>query len=301
VKISNAALDPIELSNFLRSARMLNVEDLELINICISSKFIPVQMTNLKSYRQLMRRSYYIQEFRNNRITFPFASDMGILDIARLGIKIEVQVFENLQLYGITKFIPLVTVDRSLGELYFGKLGRIRDEILRLRDHNFPLQRFSMFHQNIDCSGASGLDNLIHVELKEVGIVNGSREMLKQMTNLENIFLFAPPFEEIALSDLPGSLVSLFFTSQSSMLEVSEPNTLQFNHLRSIGLSVSHSSKLETLGNLSVVFPKLELCLLGVESLNVLTGFLELDTLKKLLVKGVTEYKRTPIPTNSVS
>jgi hypothetical protein len=304
--IQNAVLDPKELSIFLRSSRMRSLVTLELVYICIH-KFIPVPMPNVKNYRLLLReqsRKYngILNNFKygfseNEQVqTFPFAYDGGVLDLHRLGINIDIQTYkpETKALYS------MIRLDPNLGEVHYGDFGGFQVGTLRFGDgtnYLVPLKHLSLYRQKIDCKDLMSLNllSLEQLELYRTKFVNGTLGMLLgKMRNLDRLFLNTAleeqPDGDVSIFDFPQNLRHLFLASYWS------------SYHGKFSRSIPRFEKMEVLGwrglsdlnlNFRTVFPKLKLCFLGIEPLAVVQGILGIQTIEKLLVFGVKEYRNS--------
>jgi hypothetical protein len=288
VHIFDAVLDLTQLSTFLGSGRMQNLEMLDLDNICIP-KFIPVPMPSLKDYRLVWRR--WKRGIGMGQITFPFVYDGDILDIHRLGIKIDIQARDP----GTKTLHGVIRVDPVQGKLLYGDFGGAGNETLRLQNQSsfFPLKRLSLFRQRVDCEGLTKLKTLEQLELYQTELINGTLGMcLKAMTRLDKLFvdaIFKQSHLNVSFYDFPFNLRYLYFTS-SENLEISE-STPRFEKLEVLGLHVRRQFLgFNKLDSLIEVFPKLRLCFLRVKDLDVVRGILRIETLNQLLVIGVKEY-----------
>jgi hypothetical protein len=223
-----------------------------------------------------------------NEISFPFVHAGGILDLHFLGMNIDIQAYK----YGETDgSYSVIKVNPRLGELHYGYFGGRYNKILRLRDTRdvFPLKLLSLFGQQIDCGTLPSLHSLEHLELYKTAFVNGSLGMLlKGMSNLQNLILEpldAYSFANISISAFPLNLRHLLLKIRGN-LEFVQPAP-RFEKMETLGLRVKSSSGLNSLGGLSAVFPNLKFCFLDVDELAFVKEIQRIETLEKLIVKGM--------------
>jgi hypothetical protein len=193
-------------------------------------------------------------------------------------------------------------------KLHYGDFGGNQNETLYLRDQRssslIPLKHLSLFRQQIDCNGLdlTILQSLEQLELYQTNLMYcNMRKLLRMTPNVKNLFADYFTFKynlvvNVSISDFPLNLRYLYFVVSSGNLVFSGGPAPRFASMEVLGLRVrQHSSALNEYGDLNKVFPKLKFCFLGIEELAVIEGILKINTLEKLLVVGVREFKNSKV------
>jgi hypothetical protein len=144
-----------------------------------------------------------------------------------------------------------------------------------------PLRHLAVNNRKIDAGNYEHLNDLRVLELVGIKIVDNSlRDIIKNFSNLQYLLLHTD--ESLALKDFPKQLQALDFDGKGGPeLDFQGPPVRLDNLTR---LRLSDGLSLERFGNLSPVFPNLEIAMLRMERTEVIRNVLRIPTMEFVLV-----------------